>query len=179
MAEIKESSLIRGVIHVIPQSHGDDRGRFVETYRREWFPNGKEMVQGSRSDKQAGALVGLHFHLKQSDYWYVVRGRARIVLHDLRNGSPTEGATEIFELGDQNENGVLIPPGVAHGFISLTDMTLTYMVDGYYNPDDEFGIAWDDPALGIDWGTADPVVSDRDRRNPKRADLPDQPKFQP
>lgn len=170
MAELKESSLIKNVIHVIPEVHGDDRGRFQETYRREWF-DGKEMVQGSRSDKAAGALVGLHYHLKQSDYWYVVSGRAQIVLHDLRIGSPTEGVTEVFELGDNASQGVYIPPGVGHGFGSLTDMVLTYLVDGYYNPDDEHGVAWDDPTLNFDWGVTDPVVSERDQKNPKKADI--------
>ena len=66
--------------------HGDERGRFVETYRRSWFPDRPEMVQGNRSEKQAGAVVGLHFHLHQADYWYVLRGRVRVVLHDLRVG---------------------------------------------------------------------------------------------
>ena len=66
--------------------HGDERGIFVETYRREWFPHGREMIQGNRGDRQAGAVVGLHYHLHQADYWYVPFGRARVVLHDLRDG---------------------------------------------------------------------------------------------
>ena len=66
---------------------------------------------------------------------------------------------------------MFIPPGVAHGFAALTDMTMTYLVDGYYNPADELGVAWDDPAIAADWGVTEPVLSDRDRTNPRRADL--------
>lgn len=172
MTDITESDVIADVVVVAPTVHADERGRFVETYRRSWFPLGREMVQGSRSDKQAGALVGLHYHLHQADYWYVPRGRALVVLHDLREGSPTDGATLSLEIGEVNELGVFIPPGVAHGFAALTDMTLTYLVDGYYNPADELGVAWDDPEVGADWAVADPMVSARDRSNPRRVDIP-------
>ena len=121
------------------------------------------MLQGNRSEKQANAVVGLHYHLHQADYWYVTKGRARVVLHDLRKGSPTDGQTLIVEIGEHNDWGVFIPPGVAHGFSALTDMTLTYLVDQYYNPADERGVAWDDPAIGADWGVTDPVLSARVR----------------
>lgn len=175
MADIRPSDVIAGVVIVTPQSHGDDRGRFVETYRREWFESvgGREMVQANRSDKRAGAVVGLHFHLRQADYWYVPQGTARVVLHDLRAGSPTDGATLALDIGDANEQGVYIPPGVAHGFAARTDLTITYLVDGYYDPADELGIAWDDPDVGADWGVPlPPVLSARDQANPRRADLP-------
>ncbi len=157
---------------VEPATFGDARGRFVESYRRSWFPAGREMVQGNRSDKQAGAVVGLHYHLHQADYWYITRGQARVVLHDLREGSKTDGATLELDLGDEDGRGVFIPPGVAHGFAALTDLTLTYLVDNYYNPEDELGVAWDDPEIGADWGVVDPVLSDRDRKNPSRAGIP-------
>jgi dTDP-4-dehydrorhamnose 3,5-epimerase len=169
---ITASEQIMDVVMVAPDVHGDERGRFLETYRRSWFPLGREMVQGSCSDKRAGALVGLHYHLHQADYWYVVRGDARVVLHDLRQGSPTDGATMALDLGERNALGVFIPPGVAHGFAALADMTLTYLVDGYYNPADELGVAWDDPEIGADWGVPAPVVSERDKANPRRSDLP-------
>ncbi len=165
---------IDGVVVITPTLHGDERGVFVETYRREWFPQGREMVQGNRSDKLAGAVVGLHFHRHQADYWYVPKGRARVVLHDLRTGSPTEGATMAFDIDDHDHRGVWIPPGVAHGFAALTDVTMTYLVDQYYNPADELGVAWDDPSIGADWGlpVGTPVVlSARDRANPARAAL--------
>ena len=68
-----------------------------------------------------------------------------------------------------------IPPGVAHGFAALTDVVMTYLVDGYYNPADELGVAWNDPAIGADWGVTDPILSARDEANPLRADLPGGP----
>ena len=180
MATITPSDVIEGVFVVQPDIHGDARGIFIETYRRQWFPNGREMIQGNRGDRRAGAVVGLHYHLHQADYWYVPFGRARVVLHDLREDSPTDGKTLTIDLGsepgtpgvDHDHRGVYIPPGVAHGFAALTDMTITYLVDGYYNPADELGVAWDDPAVGADWGLSDPVLSDRDKANPLRSDLP-------
>jgi len=171
VANITPSDVIADVVIVSPDVHRDERGRFVETYRRSWFPLGREMVQASRSDKAAGAVVGLHYHLHQADYWYVPRGRARVVLHDLREGSPTDGATQVLEIGEHDDRGVFIPPGVAHGFAALTDLTLTYLVDGYYNPSDELGVAWDDPEVGADWGVETPILSARDRANPRRADI--------
>ena len=174
MAEVVESDVIGGVHLVSPTLHGDARGRFVETYRRSWFPDGREMVQANRSDKVAGSLVGLHYHLHQADYWYVPRGRAQVVLHDLREGSPTDGATLVLDLaadGGDDDKGVYIPPGVGHGFAALTDLTLVYLVDQYYSPEDELGVAWDDPEVQADWGVVEPVLSTRDRQNPRRADL--------
>jgi len=172
MANISESPTIAGVWLVEPQIHGDQRGLFIETYRREWFPNGREMVQGNRANRQAGALVGLHYHLHQADYWYVPFGHARVVLHDLREGGPTDGATLQLDLTGENHLGVFIPPGVAHGFAAVTDMVITYLVDGYYNSADELGVAWDDPAVTADWGVTAPILSARDQANPGRADLP-------
>jgi dTDP-4-dehydrorhamnose 3,5-epimerase len=151
MPKVTASDKIDGVWIVEPTLHGDQRGLFIETYRREWFPNGREMIQGNRSNKQAGALVGLH---------------------DLRKGGPTDGATQTLEISGENHVGVYIPPGVAHGFSALTDVVMTYLVDGYYNPADELGVAWNDPVIGADWGVADPIMSERDRTNPMRADLP-------
>ena len=180
MATILPSDVIDGVVVVEPDIHGDERGIFIETFRRQWVPGGREMIQANRGDRRAGAVVGLHYHLHQADYWYVPFGQARVVLHDLRAGSPTEGKTLTIDLGsppgtagvDHDHRGVYIPPGVAHGFAALTDMTITYLVDGYYNPADELGVAWDDPDVGADWGVTDPVLSARDRDNPRRADLP-------
>ncbi|MFM7258618.1 MAG: dTDP-4-dehydrorhamnose 3,5-epimerase family protein, partial [Acidimicrobiaceae bacterium] len=159
MAKITESTLIKGVQIVEPQMHGDSRGIFIETYRREWFPLGREMLQGNRGDRQAGCIVGLHYHLHQADYWYVPIGTCRVVLHDLRVGSPTDGATQVIDIGARadgthDHRGIFIPPGVAHGFASLTDMTITYLVDGYYNPKDELGLAYNDKAVKADWGIA-------------------------
>src|SRR3974390_15913 len=174
MPELLLSKVIDDVVVVRPDVHGDQRGRFVETYRRSCCRDGREMVQGNRSEKQAGALVGLHFHLHQSDYWYLLRGRARVVLHDLRLGSRTDGATEVIDLDGDIDQGVYIPPGVAHGFAALTDILLTYLVDNYYDPADELGLAWDDPGVGADWGVSDPILSGRDQAHPRRADIPDE-----
>jgi dTDP-4-dehydrorhamnose 3,5-epimerase len=182
MANVTESDVIAGVHVVDPDVHGDERGFFVETYRRQWFPQGREMVQGNRGDRKAGAIVGLHYHLHQADYWYVPEGTARVVLHDLRTGSPTDGGTLCLDLGraaggSHPHRGVFIPPGVAHGFASVTDMTITYLVDSYYNPADELGVAWDDPAVAADWGVTDPILSKRDQSNPRRSEI--EPQWQP
>ena len=115
----------------------------------------------------------MHYHLHQADYWYVPFGTVRVVLHDLRAGSPTEGATQHTDLDGTDHRGIYIPPGVAHGFATLTDATITYLVDRHYDPDDELGLAWDDREIGADWGLTDPVLSDRDQANPLRSGIPD------
>jgi dTDP-4-dehydrorhamnose 3,5-epimerase len=172
VAVITESAVIRGVFVVEPQVFGDDRGLFVETFRAEWVPHAKPMIQANRADRRAGALVGLHYHRYQADYWYVPAGRALVALHDLRSSSPTAGATETFELGPPEHRCIYIPPGVAHGFYARTDVTITYLVDAYYDPDDELGVAWDDPDVGVDWPDEAPVLSERDRTSPRRSDIP-------
>lgn len=175
-----DSEIINGVSIIIPDVFEDDRGCFIETYRREWFPNSREMIQSNRADRAYGSVVGLHYHLHQADYWYVPFGSCRIVLHDLRVGSPTKGRTLIMDVGAptdgpglHNHSGVYIPPGVAHGFSALTDMTITYMVDGYYNKNDELGVAWDDPAINAQWGIQHPILSERDMNNPRIEEIPE------
>jgi dTDP-4-dehydrorhamnose 3,5-epimerase len=172
MPTVTESPHISGVYVVEPVIHGDQRGLFIETYRREWVPGAREMIQSNRANRQQGALVGLHYHLHQSDYWYIPFGTARVVLHDLREGGPTDGATHSLDLSGENHIGVYIPPGVAHGFAALTDMVITYLVDGYYNAADELGVAWNDPVVAGDWGVTEPILSERDQTNPLRADIP-------
>ncbi len=186
VAEVRPCEAIAGVFIASPAIHGDERGVFVETYRREWIPGAREMVQANRGDRRAGSVVGLHYHLHQADYWYVPVGCARVILHDLRSGSPTDGRTVALPLGAEptganRHRGVYIPPGVAHGFAALSDMTITYLVDGYYNPDDELGVAWDDPRIGADWGVESPVLSARDQANPRRSEIADRliPRFGP
>ncbi len=172
MAQVDACETIDGVFIVTPRVFGDERGFFVETYRREWIPSAsREMIQANRGDRQAGCIVGLHYHLHQSDYWYVPFGTMRVVLHDLREGSPTDGNTYVHDLGGDEHQGIYIPPGVAHGFASLTDATITYLVDGYYNPTDELGVAWNDLAVGADWGIEDPILSARDQANPRRDEI--------
>jgi len=169
---VRPSERIDGVVVVEPDLHADPRGRFVETYRREWFEGGAEMVQANRSEKVAGSLVGLHYHRFQTDYWYVLAGTARVGLCDLRRGSPTEGATLVTEMMGAEDRGLLIPPGVAHGFLAVTDVLMTYLVDRYYDPADELGVAWNDPDIAIGWGITAPVLSARDAANPRRAEIP-------
>src|SRR3954466_10138810 len=172
MPTVTESDRISGVWIVEPSIHGDQRGLFIETYRRAWFPHGREMVQANRANRQSGAVVGLHYHLHQADYWYVPFGTAKVVLHDLRAGGPTDGATLSLALSGDNHVGVFIPSGGGPGFAAATDMTITYLVDGYYNPADELGLAWNDPAVDADWGVTDPILSQRDQTNPGRHDPP-------
>ena len=171
MAEISESKNIAGVYIVGLQSHPDPRGRFVETYRRRWIPGAREMVQGNRSDSQPGVLRGIHYHLFQADYWYVPTGRSFTALIDLRTNSPTFKAVETLEMGEQNEVGVYIPPGVGHGFYALTPVVMTYLVDQEFDGSDELGVRFDDPALGIPWPDGERIVSDRDRENPLLEDI--------
>ena len=173
MPHIEESPLIAGVYIVQLQAYTDERGRFMETFRKEWFPQRSwDCLQSNRSDSRAGVLRGLHYHHQQVDYWYAVSGRLRAAMVDLRPSSPTHTATQTIEMGNNNEIGLFIPPGVAHGFVALTDATLTYVVDNYYDGGDEFGIAWNDPQLGLDWGVVPAVVSDRDAANPRLQDIP-------
>lgn len=165
---------IDGVLLVRLVGRGDERGRFMETFRQEWFPGAPAMVQGNRSDSKRGTLRGLHYHLRQADYWYVPFGTILVALHDLRTSSASHGRSLAFEIGPDvdNEIGVYIPRGVAHGFQAVTDATLTYLVDNYYDPNDENGLAWDDPDAAIPWPIDNPLLSDRDKVNPKRSDIP-------
>ena len=173
MADVMPSEVIGDVVVVEPTLWKDPRGFFAETFRQEWLPEGAPlMVQGNRADRSANTLVGLHYHRFQSDYWYVPFGRVFAALHDLRVSSPTRGASLTVELDPIAHRGLYIPPGVAHGFYAITDATITYLVDNYYNPADELGVAWDDPALNIDWPCDAPILSDRDRANPRIADIP-------
>ena len=169
---IRESGRIAGVGMVDLRAFSDERGSFMETFRREWFPQiNWDRLQMNRSDSRKQVLRGLHWHRRQVDYWVVTRGRIRAVLVDLRRSSPTFRAVEIVETGADSGPGLFIPEGVAHGFLALEDATLTYVVNNYYDNSDEQGLAWDDPQLNIPWGTEDPQLSARDHSNPTLAEL--------
>ena len=171
---IRNETDIAGVVATELQAFGDDRGRFSEMFRDEWFPERAwQQVQVNRSHSVAGTLRGLHYHHKQADYWHCLVGALRVGLYDLRRASPTNGVAQALELTGDRLAGLLIPPGVAHGFYAVTDLTLIYVVDSYYDGADELGVAWDDPALGLDWGLGEcqPIVSERDANNPLLADL--------
>lgn len=174
MAEIRESSTISGVYTAELRAFGDSRGRFMETFRKEWFPQRSwNIIQANRSDSVGSVVRGLHYHFRQVDYWYVVSGMIRAVLVDIRPDSPTFRHVEKVDIGDASLRGLFIPIGVAHGFAALTyRVTLSYIVDNYYDSSDEYGIAWNDPSLQIEWGLTQPLVSQRDARNPLLAEIP-------
>jgi len=172
MTDIIESAVIQGVKLVQLSVFADDRGQFMELFRKDWFPERTwDIVQSNRSDSKAGVLRGLHYHRRQVDFWHAPRGRIRVALADLRQSSPTRGAVETIDLDPDNPCGLFIPVGVAHGFYAITDATLTYIVDNYYNGQDELGVAWDDPTLQINWGVDKPILSQRDHANPRLLDI--------
>jgi dTDP-4-dehydrorhamnose 3,5-epimerase len=152
--------------------HSDGRGSFNELYRREWIPGSAAMLQANLSISHPNVLRGLHFHRKQADYWCVIQGTAFVGLYDLRSGSSTEGKkAEIRIVAEEQRHGLYIPKGVAHGFYAVTTTILQYLVDRYFTGEDEFGIGWDDPDVGLDWPAQDPHLSERDRSNPSLAEV--------
>jgi dTDP-4-dehydrorhamnose 3,5-epimerase len=173
VAVIETCSAIADLYVVQLKAFEDSRGRFQETFRKEWFPQRSwENLQTNRSDSRANVLRGLHYHHKQVDYWYVVNGLIRVGLYDMRPWSPTFKTAHTLLMGEERQVGLYIPTGVAHGFVSLTDATLTYLVDNYYDGADELGIAWNDPELRLDWGVTEPIVSGRDMNNPLLSNIP-------
>ena len=171
---IQESDLIAGVKIATLREFADERGVFSEVFRHEWFPEVSwDKLQSNRSISKANVLRGLHYHFKQVDYWYVPQGTIRAGLLDLRPSSPTYRQTQTVDMGGENNVGLFIPIGVAHGFYALSDCTLVYYVNNYYDNSDEFGVAWNDPAINLDWGnTGEPLISERDVLNPLIADIP-------
>ena len=173
MPDVEEIPEISGVRVIHLTVHEDDRGRYVETWRREWVPGAREMVQGNRSRSNPGVLRAFHYHMRQIDYWYLGDAHVMVALVDLRRSSPTAGHTWQVIAEPDDEIGVYIPPGVAHGFLAIGPTSLSYLVDNYYDGSDELGVAWDDPDMGVTWPTVSPVLSGRDRMNPRLRDIPD------
>ncbi len=161
---------IDGVKVVDLEVHSDARGSFVEFYRGSWLPFGNPALQGNLSRSVARTLRAMHFHRLQWDYWFVLSGDAFVALVDLRTGSPTERVTSTMRLSGETPRGLFIPPGVAHGFFAEAELVMSYLVDRYFDGTDEWAVAWNDPTLGIDWPTVDPILSDRDRSNPALAE---------
>jgi len=155
---------IAGVELTRLQVHSDPRGAFVEILRARDYP--EAFLQANHSRSRAGVLRGLHFHRHQADLWYVVAGRIRVGLADLREKT-AEPRIATVELNGEEPATLYVPAGVAHGFVALTDVDLIYSVTREYDSEDEHGIAWDDPTLGIDWSVDKPILSDRDRSNPE------------
>ena len=157
-------AVIEGVRFQTVEPHADIRGDFREIFRRSAYSDRFHQANHSRSKK--GVLRGLHYHRNQADLWYVVHGTIRVGLADLREqlDPPT---TDSLIMSDDDPHTLYIPPGIAHGFLALTDVDLIYLVTQEYDATDEHGIAWDDPTLNVDWGgEAGPLLSDRDASNP-------------
>jgi dTDP-4-dehydrorhamnose 3,5-epimerase len=154
---------IPGVVVKNMEPHEDGRGRFSEVMRAADFP--ESFVQSNHSFSRAGVLRGLHYHRYQSDLWYVVSGTARVGLVDLRHRKDRPDSATIT-LDEMNPQALYIPPGVAHGFYAARDVNLIYWVTQYHDGSDEHGIAWNDPAAAIEWGSIEPTLSDRDKHNP-------------
>ena len=150
---------IPDVVLIEPEVFGDERGYFVETFRQDklhaflGFPI--NFVQDNESKSSYGVLRGLHYQLApaaQTKLVQVIKGKVLDVAVDIRAGSPTFGQHVSVELSEQNKRQLFIPRGFAHGFVVLEDDTIfAYKVDNYYSPENDRGIAFDDPALGIDW----------------------------
>ncbi|UCG23037.1 MAG: dTDP-4-dehydrorhamnose 3,5-epimerase family protein [Chloroflexota bacterium] len=173
MPIITESPQIPGVLIVELKPFADSRGRFVEIFRKEWFPQRNwNILQSNRSESAAGVLRGLHYHHHQVDYWHVIQGQIRAALVDLRRESGAFGVSQMIDMSHEDMLGLFIPIGVAHGFLSLTEATLLYYVDNYYDGADEYGVAWNDPDINLDWPTESPIISPRDANNPRLCDIP-------
>jgi dTDP-4-dehydrorhamnose 3,5-epimerase len=167
---------IEGIVAVTPVKRGDARGFFSETYRKDLLAvEGitSEFVQDNHVySAERGVLRGLHFQTPphaQGKLVSCVRGSILDVGVDIRQGSPTYGHHVAIELSADNWKHMWIPPGFAHGYVTLEPgCEVIYKATDYWAPDCERGIAWDDPSLGIDWrvSAAHLILADKDRKNP-------------
>lgn len=165
---------IDGVIIVDVKTYGDDRGYFMETYKRPDFVAGGidvDFVQDNQSSSTKGVLRGLHFQINhpQSKLVRVVSGEVFDVCVDLREGSPTYGKWEGVVLSAENKRQFFVPRGFAHGFLVLSDTAeFCYKCDDVYHPNDEGGYMYNDPAFGIEWPQVDCEInlSEKDRKHP-------------
>ena len=160
--------------------HGDERGFFSEVFRADTLSThgiDAAFVQDNHATSaQRGVVRGLHYQVSPSAQGKLVRcarGAILDVAVDIRRGSPSFGRHVATELSDANWRQIWVPPGFAHGYVTLSaDTEVLYKVTSYYDPAAERGIAWDDPALGIDWRIAasEAILSAKDQRNPRLAD---------
>ena len=166
---------IDGVMIIEPTAFGDSRGYFMETYQREDFIKGGitvEFVQDNQSMSTKGVLRGLHFQKQfpQSKLVRCIRGEVFDVAVDLREGSPTYGKCEGVLLSAENKRQFFIPKGFAHGFLVLSDEAeFVYKVDDFYHPNDEGGLMWNDPDIGVEWPIPEGFeikLSDKDKLHP-------------
>ncbi len=158
MGQIKVTKCpMEGLYIIEPAVQGDSRGYFMETYSRRDFQEAgltMEFVQDNQSMSSKGVLRGLHFQKQhpQGKLVRVIKGRVFDVAVDLRDGSATFGAWYGVELTEENKKQFYIPQGFAHGFLVLSDTAeFCYKCTDFYHPDDEGGLAWNDPAIGIRW----------------------------
>jgi dTDP-4-dehydrorhamnose 3,5-epimerase len=170
-------SSLPGVAYGSIVRNADDRGSFRELWRSTAFP-GERFVQANLSTSAAGVLRGLHLHRRQDDLWIVANGRAFVALVDIRACLADPSAAPAVETRElAADEWVLIPSGIAHGFLALDPLDLVYLVTNEYDGSDELGFAWDDPAVGVGWpalrATPDgrPILSGRDGANPSLAEL--------
>ncbi len=177
---------LAGVLVLEPRVFGDDRGFFMESYNRRSFAQATgldiDFVQDNHSRSRKGVLRGLHYQLRQPQgkLVRVTHGAVFDVAVDIRRGSPTFGRWVGVELSADNHRQLWVPPGLAHGFVVLSDSAdFLYKTTDYYAPEHERSIAWDDPAIGIDWplaahGITAPLLSAKDRAGQplSRAELP-------
>ncbi len=170
---------IPDVILVRPRIFSDDRGAFLETYKREDFEKagirGDFLQDNVSRNTRRGVLRGLHFQRDPNGQAKIVRctrGRIYDVAVDVRRGSETFGKFVAMELGDDDAASLYVPRGFAHGYLSLTDGSeVLYKVDGPYAPNAESGLLWNDPDVGIPWPVKDPILIARDRELPRLSAL--------
>ena len=169
--QVTETKL-SGVLVIAPRVFEDSRGFFMESYHRRRFAEfgiQYEFVQDNHSRSQRGVLRGLHYQLRQpqAKLVRVTHGRVFDVVADIRRGSPTFGEWFGVELTAENQLQLLAPEGLAHGFLVLSETAeFQYKCSAFYDADDEHGLPWNDPNIGIDWPLdgLDPILSERDQR---------------
>ncbi len=172
-------SKLQGVTLFKPNIIQDERGFFIESYRSatlEKIAPKMVFIQDNHArSEQRGVLRGLHYQkppAAQAKFVWVTRGSIFDVVVDLRKDSPTFGKWEAFSLSAGNFLRLLVPRGFAHGYMTLEPGTeVQYKVDAYYAPETEGGVAWNDPELGIPWPDIEPIMSDKDKRQPCLRDI--------
>ncbi|MDP6340263.1 MAG: dTDP-4-dehydrorhamnose 3,5-epimerase [Candidatus Marinimicrobia bacterium] len=170
--KVKKAS-ITGVIIIRPDVHQDKRGYFFESFKNSDFEvHGlpTHFVQDNQAKSSRGVLRGLHYQLNhaQGKLVWVSAGSVLDVAVDIRKGSPTFGQYESAVLDDKTHTRFYIPPGFAHGYYVLSESaTFQYKCTDLYYPEDEYGIHWNDPEIGIEWGIGDKLVSEKDAVLPR------------
>ena len=172
MVDVWVDTPLGGVVRRTLPAVDDARGSFRELWRASWtVPIGTApFVQSNLSRSRAGVLRGLHFHLRQTDLWVVLEGRAHVSLVDVRghlDGSTGSPLTFAGVLG--TGEAIVIPEGVAHGLWALEPAALLYLVTNEYDGTDEHGFAWNDSEAAAEWPAGQPILSDRDRTAPSLA----------